>query len=143
MIHSNYCLNCNKILNSHRRKFCNNQCQNIHQYNCYIDNWKKGLKSGLRGKDALNLSAHVIRYVRNKYGYCCSLCKWRGVNPYTQTCYLEIYHIDGNFLNSAENNLILLCPNCHSLTKTYKNLNKGHGRLWRRRKYVKIGTVPP
>lgn len=30
---------------------------------------------------------------------------------------LEIEHIDGNALNNKEDNLILLCPNCHSLTK--------------------------
>jgi predicted HNH restriction endonuclease len=27
-------------------------------------------------------------------------------------------------LNNNEDNLQVLCPNCHSLTSTYKNLNK-------------------
>lgn len=37
-------------------------------------------------------------------------------------------HIVGDYTNNSEENLILLCPNCHSLTATYKGANKGHGR---------------
>jgi predicted HNH restriction endonuclease len=51
---------------------------------------------------------------------------------------LGIDHIDGNSENNTENNLVLLCPNCYSLTPNYKNLNKSKGRLWRRKKYVRI-----
>jgi Zn finger protein HypA/HybF involved in hydrogenase expression len=32
----------------------------------------------------------------------------------------------------GEENLILLCPNCHSLTATYGALNKGRGRTLRK-----------
>ena len=49
------------------------------------------------------------------------------MNPYTKTVPLEIEHIDGNATNNMEDNLILLCPNCHSLTKTYRGANKGSG----------------
>jgi 5-methylcytosine-specific restriction endonuclease McrA len=35
-------------------------------------------------------------------------------------------------------NLELLCPNCHSLTKNYKGSNKGQGRQWRREKREKM-----
>ena len=41
---------------------------------------------------------------------------------------LEVEHIDGNYLNNSEENLDLICPNCHSLTATYKGANKGKGR---------------
>lgn len=53
---------------------------------------------------------------------------WGEVNPYTQTIPLEVEHIDGNYQNNTEDNLTILCPNCHSLTPTYKGANKGHGR---------------
>ena len=50
------------------------------------------------------------------------------VNPYTNTIPLEIDHIDGNCENSYEHNWDLLCPNCHSLTQTYRGANRGNGR---------------
>ena len=39
-------------------------------------------------------------------------------------------------MNNKEENLILLCPNCHSLTQTYKGANRNHGRQGRK-KYMK------
>lgn len=63
-----------------------------------------------------------------KYNAKCCRCGWSEVNQYTGNIPLEIEHIDGNYLNNNEENLILLCPNCHSLTSTYKGANKGHGR---------------
>ncbi len=41
---------------------------------------------------------------------------------------LEIDHIDGNSDNNSEENLRLVCPNCHSLTSTYCGTNRGNGR---------------
>jgi hypothetical protein len=38
-------------------------------------------------------------------------------------------------MNNKEENLILLCPNCHSLTSTFGSLNIGNGRKYRRIKY--------
>jgi len=37
---------------------------------------------------------------------------------------LELEHIDGNSSNNLIDNLILLCPNCHSFTPTYRGKNK-------------------
>lgn len=37
---------------------------------------------------------------------------------------LEIEHIDGNNVNNKRENLEALCPNCHSLTKTWRGRNK-------------------
>jgi 5-methylcytosine-specific restriction endonuclease McrA len=61
----------------------------------------------------------------------CSLCGWSDRNIITDKIPLEVDHIDGNYLNNDIKNLRLLCPNCHSLTVTYKNLNKGKGRKCR------------
>lgn len=38
---------------------------------------------------------------------------------------LELNHIDGDCHNHILSNLELLCPNCHSLTDTYRGKNKG------------------
>ena len=60
----------------------------------------------------------------DKYSCKCQLCGWGETNPYTNTVPLEIHHIDGNYKNNNEDNLQLICPNCHSLTETYKSHNK-------------------
>lgn len=135
------CINCNSpiVVNS---IYCSNKCQSESQYKKYIEEWKNGRHSGMRGKNTFNLSAYLIKYIHNKYNYACSQCGWNKINAYTHHSPLEIEHIDGDALNNSEENLTLLCPNCHSLTKTYKNSNKGQGRLWRREKYVKIMDVP-
>lgn len=39
--------------------------------------------------------------------------------------YLEIHHIDGDRTNNKGRNLKILCPNCHSGTKNFRNRNSG------------------
>lgn len=53
----------------------------------------------------------------------CELCGWNMKNIYSNTIPLEVHHINGKAENNPEN-LQILCPNCHSLTSTYKALNK-------------------
>ena len=62
------------------------------------------------------------------------------INKYTNKIPLEIEHIDGNYKNNNEENLILLCPNCHSLTSTYKGANLNNGRK-SRSKYNKERVI--
>ena len=72
-----------------------------------------------------------------KYQCKCSKCGWGEENPFSHTIPLEVEHIDGNFQNNREDNLTLLCPNCHSLTPTYKGANKRNGRKDREKYYTK------
>ena len=48
--------------------------------------------------------------------------------------YLEIDHINGKRDNGYKENLRVLCPNCHTLTNTYKTLNKNIGYHKQRKK---------
>lgn len=124
------CLNCNKEIKN-RNKYCSIKCQKEYEYNTYIDKWKKGQINGMRG--TYQISMHVRTYLLKKYNNRCARCGWGEVNRYTGTIPLEIEHIDGNYRNNNENNLIVLCPNCHSLTSTYKGANLNNGRKERRK----------
>ena len=53
------------------------------------------------------------------------------VNPITGKVPLEIDHVDGDCYNNRPENLVVLCPNCHSLTPTFRALNKASGRKYR------------
>lgn len=136
------CLNCTNGLSGTMKKYCSNRCQKEYEYKIYIRQWKLGLVSGNRGKQTFNLSGHIIRYLTEKYDGKCSQCGWHEINGSLGYPPLEIDHMDGDANNNDESNLSLLCPNCHSLTPNFRNLNKGYGRVWRRDKYVKIEQLP-
>ena len=132
------CLNCGEITKTrHQVKYCSNKCQIYYRYKLYIKAWKLGKKDGNRGILTRNISGHIKRYLVEKYGEHCSLCGWNKRHPVTSHVPIEIDHIDGNAENNKESNLRLICPNCHALTPHFRNLNKGSGRKWRSKKYVK------
>lgn len=135
------CLYCYERLTKASTVYCSNQCQADHRYYQYIDKWKQGLVSGARGINTKNISRHIRRYLIEKYANSCALCSWNAVNPVTGLCPLEIDHVDGNHENNSESNLRLICPNCHSLTANFRNLNRGKGRNWRRMRYIRV--TPP
>jgi len=121
-----FCLNCGKKLEGNAR-FCSNTCYAEYEEKQYIDRWKMGLEDGVSGK--YGLSKHIRRYLLYKYDNRCQCCGWGEKNMYTQNVPLQVHHIDGNCLNNAEDNLQLLCPNCHSLTENYGRLNKNGKRF--------------
>ena len=114
------------------KKYCSNKCQWEGQYQEYIAKWKKGLVGGSRGLRKKNISAHLKHFLFEKYGERCLQCGWNEKHPITGKAPLEVDHIDGNADNNSEKNLRVLCPNCHSLTSNFRNLNKGRGRSWRK-----------
>ena len=130
-----YCLNCGKELNKHQNKYCSNKCQTDYQYKKFIERWKAGKENGVRG--TYQLSNYIERYIKEKYNNKCCKCGWCEINPFTNNIPLEIHHKDGNYANNNEDNLELLCPNCHSLTNTYKNALCHKGRENRNKYYKK------
>lgn len=57
--------------------------------------------------------------------------KYAEINPSTGKIPLTVNHVNGNPENTIEENLELICLNCHSLTPNYGSLNKGKGRKYR------------
>lgn len=79
-----------------------------------------------------NISGYIKRFLLEKNGEKCSICGWNEKNPATGRSPLEVDHMDGNSNNNDVKNVRLLCPNCHALTPSFRNLNKGNGRAWRK-----------
>lgn len=124
------CLNCGKdITNRFSKKYCTIKCQTEFRNNIKIQDWKNGLELGISGRTGTQ--DFIYTYIWKKYENKCAICGWDKINPYSNKVPLELEHIDGDWKNNNEDNLTLLCPNCHSLTSTYKALNKGKGREYR------------
>lgn len=69
------------------------------------------------------------RVLAEQGGKClCGISEWLG-----ERLTLEFHHVDGNRKNDGRENLQYLCPNCHSLTPTYRTKNMKAG----------IRIVPP
>jgi 5-methylcytosine-specific restriction endonuclease McrA len=100
------------------------QCTRDYQYKEYITEWKVGNVDGRKGVS--QTSNYIRRYLSEKYNETCQSCgikDWNG-KPIT----MQLEHSDGNSRNNAEDNLLLLCPNCHTQTEFYGSKNKGRGR---------------
>lgn len=120
------CIYCGNKLNS---LYCNNKCQNNYNYLIKVNKWKLGLINGVRGKSGiLNF---IRRYLFEKHNSSCQKCGWSVKNIYTNKIPLEIHHIDGDYTNNKENNLLLLCPNCHSLTDNFRSRGNNNKRTHR------------
>lgn len=126
---THYCLNCGEKIDcsKHTHKYCSNKCQREYEYKQWIKNYKKDNSIAKTTKWG-QLPVYLRHYIFNKFENKCCKCGWSEINPYTNTIPLEIDHIDGNSDNNLEENLRLICPNCHSLTSTYRGANRGNGR---------------
>lgn len=106
--------------------FCSQKCSSKHREITSITEWLEGSRSGHKGK-IKNVKPFVRSYLFKKYNNSCGKCGWNTPHPLTGLPPLEVNHIDGNADNTVEENVELLCPNCHALTLNFKNRNKGKG----------------
>ena len=131
-----FCLNCGKKIEnpygSKTNKFCSIECRKEFVQKEYIERWKNGKESGLKGKYAL--SERIRQYLLEKTNFKCEKCGFEGVNPYTNNSILQIHHMDGDSSNNHEDNLQVLCPNCHAMTDNFgsrnKNATKGRSKYF-------------
>jgi len=135
-----FCLNCNSEILSPVKKFCNLKCQGEYRTKVSLKKWLSGEISNTTIPRKNNcyptiksFSRKYILEIRNNR---CELCGWNTVNVFTNRIPLELHHLDGNSSNNVLENLQVLCPNCHALTKTSKGGNRGKGRFARRKRYA-------
>ena len=110
------------------------------KYDCYFTNQShKGMKMSpspkrLPTQDILNgkypdYSTYKLKLRLLREGYLedkCQICGWSQKREGEEFTPCELHHKDGNSHNHSLDNLILLCPNCHSLTDNYRSKNRAH-----------------
>lgn len=108
------------------------------KFNCYQTNQShKGIKLGhydsriktaeiLKGLypdyQTYKLKQRLIRegYIKDE----CQRCGWHEKPEGAEFTPCELHHKDGDSHNHLQENLELICPNCHSLTPNYRSKNK-------------------
>lgn len=123
------CRACASPISQKAKIYCSVSCQAKFQTQQMIQNWIDGTWDG---SDSQGASRVLKKYLIEQSGNKCSKCKWDRINPVTNKVPLEINHIDGDAYNNRQENLEVLCPNCHSLTPNYKALNKNGKRRYRK-----------
>jgi Zn finger protein HypA/HybF involved in hydrogenase expression len=108
-----FCLFCGSEL-KRNKKYCSFKCLRALKHKEYVEDLENNI-----------ITSKVIlrRYLMVKYDFKCQKCGWGIPNPVSGTVCLDMHHIDGDADNNVLSNVELLCPNCHSLTDTYKNVD--------------------
>jgi hypothetical protein len=91
---------------------------------------KKAHRKAMRRRRATKTSGLKTRHsimkvlIRTRGRRCskCGISRWRG----RRIC-LEVHHMNGVRNDNADENVCLLCPNCHSQTPTWKNKKRDRG----------------
>lgn len=124
------CQFCNRKL-KYGKKYCSIKCQHSMYRVQKISDWKANPSLGIDNSGGVK--PWLRNHLKKVRGDKCEFCGWHEINPITGHVPIEVDHIDGNYNNCTEENLRLLCPNCHSLTPTFRALNMGNGRILRRK----------
>ena len=74
-----------------------------------------------------------IRHFFNKLGNVCNCCGYEYTDPNSGKGPFELHHKDGNNCNWDENNVEVLCLNCHWKTPNWRFRGKKHSKKARKR----------
>lgn len=131
-VHTHPCVICGKDVEKKGSPFCSSTCSYEQRrrdlFAKYDLTENLSTVEGFQGRSAK-------AYLVGKRGERCENCGWCDRNPVTGRVPIDLDHVDGNSENWHISNLRLICPNCHSLTPTYKSLNRGKGRHSRKVRY--------
>lgn len=115
------CIVCKSTVKS-TNLYCGAACIARERYDKFIGEWLDGKQTGHVSR-TYQLSKHVRRYLHETRGTACSGCGWDKRHPIDGSVLTEVDHIDGNASNCRPENLRILCPNCHSMTPTFRARN--------------------
>ena len=124
------CRHCGQPRGKGAKYFCSIDCDSKNRVKGIIERWLQGDHTG--SKSGGVISAPVRRWCIDRAKGKCQKCGWNKLNRSTGQSPLEVHHKNGNWKDNSPSNLQVLCPNCHSLTPTFRSLNKGNGRPSRR-----------
>lgn len=116
------CASCGKTVSLARQTYCSLKCHQDVLFRKRVEHLENGDYFGI------SCNSLIRRYLSERFGERCSSCGWDKRHPKTDRVPVEVEHIDGDWRNNRVENLTLLCPNCHSLTATFRGLNRGRGR---------------
>ena len=128
-----YCLNCGSKLERTGRKYCCKECEVEFKYKEKVRQWKNNEVNGCDVNG--DISHYVRKYMLESRNFTCEHCGFDTPNSYTKLSILQIHHIDGDCKNNKEENLQVLCPNCHALTENFGRRNPKSSRTNRYRRY--------
>jgi len=76
--------------------------------------------------EELKCSKSVRERLFKERGRKCELCGWAVPNPYNGIIPVQVDHLDGNVNNNDPANLMIKCPNCHSLSEFFMFYGRSH-----------------
>ena len=132
------CQNCGKefaLYESHGGKYCSHECWAEGTKKKAIEDWKQ---NKIIGHDSRYKIRQTIReYILESRDYKCEKCGFSGFNPYTGKSILQLHHKNGDAADTSEENIEVLCPNCHAMTENFGSRNTSSVRKYRKEEYRK------
>lgn len=121
------------LYEGHGGHYCSHECCINGQRKKSIEDWKNGVITGYDKRYRIRTT--IREYFLERAGYKCEKCGFSGVNPYTKRSVLQLHHKDGNAGNVNDENIEVLCPNCHAMTENFGSRNSSSVRDYRKKEY--------
>lgn len=112
-------VSCNVMVTANRT-YCSQACVRRKDYSAWLNGGDWAIATKPRGGLLYTARSAYLE----RFGRFCSECDWSKPNPALGVVMVEVDHKDGDRYHNHVDNLRVLCPSCHSLTPTYRMLNR-------------------